>query len=166
MRKAIFIALAAASVSLFAAPNTATTSSLATAILYRPITITPTGFLGLGSVLYFGEFITDGAKMTATLDNAGNFSHSSNVIPRNNIHANASFAVTSDAAITYRVVASPAATTGSVTIAPTATSNAPKFASLIEGPANSTVTVGGTLSVPANTYGFVSAPFSVTVTYN
>jgi hypothetical protein len=52
-----------------------------------------------------------------------------------------------------------------VTIAPTTTSNA-KYTPFNEGLESSTVTVGGTLSVPANTYGFVTAPFSVTVTYN
>jgi hypothetical protein len=103
--------------------------------------------------------------MTATLTPQNGLSYSNNVTPLHNIHNTATFTVKSDAALTYNVTAAPALLPGNATIAPTVVSNAPTSASLIEGKASSIVTVGGTISVPANTY-VALAPFSVTVTYN
>lgn len=170
MRKAIFIALAATSVSLFANPNiSASTSNCnATAAIYLPISISPVNCDG---TVKFGSYVSDGSDVKLVMDAMGIVTApTSNVtaLPFSKTQA-ATFNVKSDAGLLFSVAYSGNFGNGpksNVTFIPQVACIVPQFKGTAGNSVNTPLNVFGELDIKSGTYGSqLTAPFSVTVCY-
>jgi len=170
MRKLLVLTVLASGAALFGAGNSATATAGCGVEVFVPITISASSLLN--AYVDFAKIVTQDTTQpfTATLDFKGNVTGKGFVLAPGAVPRNATFNITSDNALAYSVTLPKTPVSlygfnGNASYTPTSSSYGRK-AGFLEYLVNSSITLGGTLTVPAKGHGGYIGWFPVTVSYN